>query len=427
MNSVVVSHPTKVVEGVVSLPASKSISNRLLILKTVAGFKDIEIHNLSNARDTQILQSILTSPLSFGEGLGVRSLDVQDAGTAMRFLTAYLSCIDGEWIITGSERMQQRPIGALVQVLRSMGADIEYLKNQGYPPLKIRGKKLKGGKVSVDASVSSQFISALLLVSPMFSEPLELHLENDMVSTSYINMTLQLMRQWGANFIWNNHIITVENKTYHKPASTLFVESDWSAASYFYSIIALAKDGEIMLPNLARNSLQGDSVCPELFEQLGVSTQFTNGGILLKKTKSKLKKTNKQVEKFAYNFINCPDIAQTLAVCCAAKNILTNLRGLQTLTLKETNRIDAIKTELGKFNHLQAKEISSPKNAIHIHPKLKIKDVTIATYNDHRMAMSFAPLALRCNQITIENPSVVDKSFPHYWNELQKLGFLIAS
>lgn len=413
MNSVVVSHPTKVVEGVASLPASKSISNRLLILKAVAGFTDVEINNLSDARDTQILQNILSNLDSHN------TLDVQDAGTAMRFLTAYLSCIDGEWILTGSDRMQQRPIGALVNVLRSMGADIEYLKNKDYPPFKIHGKKLKGGSVIVDASISSQFVSALLLISPLFKEPLELHLENDLVSTSYINMTLRLMRQWGASFTWNNHIISVENKAYQKPTEKVFVESDWSAASYFYSILALAKEGEITLPNLVKNSLQGDSICPDLFEQLGVSTQFTGNGILLKKKGAR-------AEKFAYNFINCPDIAQTLAVCCAAKHIFTDLRGLQTLALKETNRITALKTELGKFSRVPAKEVKSLKSSIHIHSKLKIQDVSIATYNDHRMAMSFAPLALCCNKIIIENPSVVDKSFPHYWDELQKLGFLVV-
>ncbi|HTA60883.1 MAG TPA: 3-phosphoshikimate 1-carboxyvinyltransferase [Bacteroidia bacterium] len=408
MSSVKVSHPTKIINGTVNLPASKSIANRLLLMKAVAGFTDVEIHNLSNARDTQILESILNN-LSANA-----TIDVHDAGTVMRFLTAYVSCLEGEWIITGTERMQQRPIGALVNVLRNIGAEIEYLKNENYPPLKIRGKQLKGGKIEIDGSISSQFISALLMISPLFTEPLELHIKNDLVSKPYVDMTLKLMQQWGINYTWKENVISIDNKPYQKPTEKIFVESDWSAASYFYSILSLAKQGEITLPYLFKNSLQGDCACIELFADLGVSTAFTNDGVVLKKT-------NQAKNKIEYNFLNCPDIAQTLAVCYAAKNVQASLQGLQTLSIKETDRIDALKTELGKFGV----ELVISANSIQINSKFKAQDSKIETYKDHRMAMSFAPLALCCNTIEIENPTVAEKSFPHFWDELKKTGFTI--
>ena len=407
MNSIVISHPTKILRGIVNLPASKSISNRLLLMKAVAGFSDMEIHNLSNARDTQILERILSNLHSN------KTIDVHDAGTVMRFLTAYISCIEGEWILTGSERMQQRPIGALVDVLRNMGADIEYVGNENYPPLKIHGKKLKGGKIDIDGSVSSQFISALLMISPLFTEPLELHIKNELVSTPYVEMTLKLMEEWGVSYEWKQNIISVSNKPYQKPTEKVFVESDWSAASYFYSMLSLAKEGEITLPYLFKNSLQGDSVCAGLFEDLGVLTEYTDKGVIMKKTKP-------NENTFSYNFINCPDIAQTLAVCCAAKTIKARLQGVQTLSIKETDRIAAIKTELEKFGA----EILVTKHSIQINPShISYLISHISTYQDHRMAMSFAPLALCCNKIEIENPTVVEKSFPHFWKELEKIGF----
>ena len=416
MSSVVISHPTKVVNGTVNLPASKSIANRLLLMKAVAGFKDLEIHNLSNARDTQILNGILSDLGS------TNTIDVHDAGTVMRFLTAYLSCLEGEWVLTGTERMQQRPIGALVNVLRNLGADIEYLNNENYPPLKISGKKLKGGRIDIDGSISSQFISALLLISPLFTEPLELHIKNELVSTPYVDMTLKLMKQWGANYTWKENIISVNNTPYKKPTGNVFVESDWSAASYFYSILSLAKEGQITMPHLFKNSLQGDSICTQLYNDLGVYTEFTNDGVIFKKT-------NHTTNKFEYNFLNCPDIAQTMAVSCAAKNIETNLQGLQTLSIKETDRIFAIKTELEKFGM----EVLTTAHSIKINPSQisnltsQISNLTsqISTYKDHRMAMSFAPLALCFDKIEIENQAVVEKSFPHFWNELQKIGFVI--
>ncbi len=412
MTNVSISHPAKILNGTVNLPASKSISNRLLLIRAVAGFKDVEIHNLSNANDTVILESILSNLKSNNQ------INAHDAGTVMRFLTAYLCCIEGEWILTGTERMQQRPIGALVNVLESLGADIEYIKKENYPPLKIKGKKLKGGKIEIDGSVSSQFLSALLMISPFYEEPLELHIKNNLVSVPYVEMTLKLMQQWGAIYTWKENIICVENKPYQKPREKVFCESDWSAASYFYSMLLLAKSGEIRLPYLFENSLQGDSVCANIFEKLGVSTIFMEQGVVLNKSKS-------YTNHFEYDFINCPDIAQTLAVCCAAKNIDAHLIGLQTLAIKETDRIAAIKTELEKFGVSVTTII---KNEIKIHSKkgLNTQYPILNTYNDHRMAMSFAPLALCLGKIEIENPDVVEKSFPHFWDELKKIGFSVT-
>ena len=410
MSNVIVSHPTKITNGIVTLPASKSISNRLLLMRAVAGFEDVEIHNLSNARDTVILNGILSNLKNNNQ------IDVHDAGTVMRFLTAYLSCREGEWILTGTERMQQRPIGALVNVLRELGAQIEYVKNENYPPLKIKGKKLKGGKIEIDGSVSSQFLSALLMIAPLYNEPLELHIKNDLVSVPYVDMTLKLMKQWGANYTWNKNVITVENAPYQKPKQKVFCEGDWSAASYFYSILSLAKEGEITLPYLFDNSLQGDSVCSKIFEKLGISTVYEEFGIVLKKNKS-------ATNYFEYDFINCPDIAQTLAVCCAAKGLDTRMIGLKTLAIKETDRISAIKTELEKFGLV----ISVTEQSIKIQSNkgLDPQSSSLNTYKDHRMAMSFAPLAMTLNKIEIEDPYVVEKSFPHFWEELKKIGFVI--
>ncbi len=415
MSKLVLSHPTKVANGIINLPASKSISNRLLLMRAVSGFADLEIENLSNARDTVILNNILSNLAKNNH------VDAHDAGTVMRFLTAYLSCKEGEWILTGSERMQQRPIGVLVGVLKSLGADIEYVNKQNYPPLKIKGKKLQGGKIEIDGSVSSQFLSALLMISPLYMEPLELQIKNNLVSVPYVEMTLKLMQQWGINYNWKNNVISVQNTLYKTPSEKLFVESDWSAASYFYSILSLANEGEITLPHLHKNSLQGDSVCAELFVQLGISTAYIEKGLVLSKN-------NFTKENFEYDFVNCPDLAQTLAVCCAAKNISASLTGLQTLVLKETDRIAALKTELEKFGV----DIITGKDFIKITAKPdpdsyrdRNRKLCIQTYNDHRMAMSFAPLATCLDKIEIENSEVVEKSFPHFWEELKKVGFSI--
>jgi 3-phosphoshikimate 1-carboxyvinyltransferase len=378
-------------------------------MRAVAGFNNLTIHNLSNARDTVVLDGIL-------KGLSTNTVaDVHDAGTVMRFLTAYLSCREGEWILTGAERMQQRPIGALVDVLRKIGAGITYEKKEGYPPLRIKGKKLTGGKVEIDGSVSSQFLSALLMVAPLFKEPLHLYIKNELVSVPYVKMTLDLMSQWGLGHTWSGNVIVVENNAYMRPKDEVFVESDWSAASYFYSILALAKSGEIKMPHLWKHSQQGDSVCSEIYAKLGVSSEFSVDGVTLKKS-------GHNDTRFKYDFIKCPDIAQTLAVTCVGNGLSAELLGLQTLSIKETDRIGALKNELEKLGA----EVETTSNSIHISPKAKelLTSDVIRTYNDHRMAMSFAPLAM-IKPLRIEDPNVVAKSFPNFWEELKKLGFQV--
>lgn len=405
-----ISHPTGILHGKVQLPSSKSISNRLLLMKAVAGFDDLKIHNLSNARDTVILKGILDKLQTTQE------LDVHDAGTVMRFLTAYVSAREGTWLLTGTERMRQRPVGALVDVLRKLGADIEYIENEGYPPLQISGKKLTGGKVEIDGSVSSQFISALLMIAPLFDKPLELQIRNELVSVPYVQMTLSLMEAWGAEYEWKGNIISVKNIPYKRPGDKVFVESDWSAASYFYSFLLLAKGGELEIPFLEENSLQGDRVCAQLYERLGVTTEFRKESVILKKT-------TQTASSFSYDFLKCPDIAQTLAVSCAAKNIPAKLDGLKTLSIKETDRILALKKELGKIGC----GIASSADSVKI-PQFNVQHSTlnICTYHDHRMAMSFAPLALVLDEIEVDDAGVVNKSFPYFWEELKKLGFKLV-
>lgn len=412
---ITLSHAGNSLSGRVSLPASKSIANRLLLIRAVAGLDKLAIHNLSDARDTVILQGILHD---FGK---VSEINVHDAGTVMRFLTAYLSARPGTWKLTGAERMQQRPIGPLVHVLRSLGAQIEYEKREGFPPLIIKGAALKGGAVEIDGSVSSQFISALLMIAPLYTEPLRLIVTNQLVSAPYIQMTLHLMKRWGAIYNWEGNVITVQNRAYTAPAYPVFVESDWSAASYFYSMLALAGKGELEMPHLFGNSLQGDSVCAAIFGQLGVNTAFTDSGVVLSK--------NDRCEKlFRYDFINCPDIAQTLAVCCVGLGVEGQLHGLQTLAIKETDRIAAIQHELEKIGF----KAGVTQDSIHIPPHAwPLPDAgnqeaqwLIKTYKDHRMAMSFAPLALR-RQLLIDDEHVVEKSFPRFWSELKKLGFQV--
>lgn len=399
-------HGSGRVEGVVRLPASKSIANRLLLMRAVAGFDDLNIENLSDARDTRILNEILSS-LSGGG-----TVDVHDAGTVMRFLTAYLATRPGEWTLTGTTRMQARPVGALVETLRTLGAEITYLSKEGFPPMLVSGKKLKGGRVCIDGSVSSQFISALLMIAPLFKETLELEIKNQTVSVPYIEMTLRLMKDWGAVYNWNGNIIRVENKKYERPAVPVLVESDWSAASYFYSIIALAGEGKLRLPGLFNQSLQGDRVCADIYSRLAVSTKFEHNAVILTKG-------GQPVEELEYDFIKCPDIAQTVAACCAGLGVKAKLSGLQTLTVKETDRIAALKAEIGKTG--AAVDITA--TTLVIDPPRPIKGkLAFATYGDHRMAMSFAPLAL-LTPVDVEDPEVVEKSFPRFWTELKKLGF----
>lgn len=393
----------------VQLPGSKSLSNRWLILKEVLKLNNT-LNNLSTAKDTQ---DLIKAIQQFHEGKN-NTIDVGHAGTDMRFLTAYLSTQKGEWILTGSQRMKERPIKELVNALRLLGAEIFYLENEGYPPLKIIGKELKESKTEINAGVSSQFISALLLIAPGFKEGLDITLTGNVVSLSYIEMTIHLLEQAGFKVDCTSDQISVRPAPAELPGFNVFVEPDWSSASYWYSIVALTNLAEITLPGLHLPSLQGDSALPDIYKNFGVSSEFVNGNLVLSK---KLGNTS----FFEYDFKNCPDIAQTVAVTCLALKIDCKLTGLSTLKHKETDRLSAMKTELEKFDALVniTSDSLELKNTAPKDPQEKIQ---VNTYNDHRMAMSFAPLALWYENIDIVDPEVVKKSYPEFWSHLKAIG-----
>ena len=399
--------PEERLRASVQLPASKSISNRALILNALS-YSPYDIQNLSDCDDTEVMVKALNSDS--------RDFDIKAAGTAMRFLTAFLSKIVGEWTITGTERMKNRPIKLLVDALNSLGARIEYIEKEGYPPLRIFGSALQGGEISLAGGVSSQYISALLMIAPLMEKGLTLHLERNIISRPYINLTLQLMEQFGVKAIWNGQTIKILPQEYKPIRFT--VESDWSAASYWYSIMALSKNAEIELLGLFKNSLQGDAAGAKLFAQLGVGTTFTDRGVVLKYN-------GNAVKKLIYNFVNEPDLAQTFVVTCVLLNIPFRFTGLQSLKIKETDRIEALKTELRKLGYLLTDSNDSilEWNGERCEPEA---DPIIATYEDHRMAMAFAPAALVLPKgLKVADPEVVTKSYPAYWEDLRKAGFAL--
>ncbi len=414
---VILRKPEKIRNSKINLPGSKSLSNRVLMIKALSGLK-FSIKNISDSDDTQHLLEALSAI----EHATSPTIDIGHAGTDMRFLTAFLALRSGTYELTGSERMQQRPIKELVDVLKKLGADISYKHKEGYPPLFISGKSLKGGSTAIKGNVSSQFISALLLVSPYFETGLELIIENDMVSKPYIDMTIETMREFGAEVLVNNHKITVSPKPYTYDKAEYLIESDWSAASYFYSLLALSPvNAQFTLSGLFKNSLQADAVCSSIYTSFGIETKFETTEIHISK------KTISSLSKFEHDFINCPDIAQTLACTCAGLNIPFYLTGLQTLKVKETDRILALKNELQQFGvNLQV-----TNETISYEPKgilpVGLSTLEIATYKDHRMAMSFAPLCLVVDTMTIKNAEVVSKSYPEFWEDLKQTGMTIEA
>ena len=397
-----------IVKGVVHLPTSKSISNRLLIMSALSENKLIP-KELSDSDDTNVMLNILNS--SFPEH------NAGHAGTAMRFLTAYFACKPGEVMLTGSERMKNRPIAVLVDLLTELGATIEYAGKKGFPPLKIKGAKLKGGKRSINSEVSSQYISALLLIAPYLHGGLDLSLKGNMVSASYINLTLQLMKRAGIRYSWNNNNIKIEEGNYH--AGVFHVEPDWSAASYWYEMVALAEEADIFMPGLTSDSLQGDAALALIFESLGVKTVFEENGVSLVKTKP-------TTDFFEYDFTLNPDLVQTLIPACVLKNIAFRFIGTQTLRIKETDRILALHNEMKKFG-VQL-DYTENGDCIAWDGKTvfkQVESVLIDTYEDHRMAMGFAPIALVSREININDPNVVSKSYPGYWKDLAMTGFQV--
>ncbi len=398
-----IKHITKECRGKLNITGSKSETNRLLLLQAfIPGFK---IKNKSNSEDSKLMSAALRSKDEI--------INVNHAGTAMRFLTAYFSQIDGrEVLITGSKRMQERPIKILVDALNSIGADIRYDKKNGYPPLRIRGKKLEGGLITLPANISSQFISALIMLGPFVEKGIELKLTGEITSKSYIKMTLLLLERFGIQAKFEGQTIKVEfNNSPKKIDQT--VESDWSSASYIFSIVALSKESEIFLKTFKPKSLQGDSVILKIYKKLGVSSFFNGNELLLKKENSKLPK------KIYYDLSNSPDIAQTITVTCFGLGIECELVGLHTLKLKETDRLFALYTELKK---LGANIIVTDKSLYLSSNSSFINNCSIATYDDHRMAMAFAPLSLKV-PLSIQDASVVSKSYPDFWNDLIQLNF----
>ena len=397
------------------LPASKSISNRALIIQalTKGGMMP---ENLSDCDDTEVII----------RGLGKQSeiIDIKAAGTAMRFMTAYLSATEGEHTITGTERMKHRPIGILVDALRYLGAEIEYVGEEGYPPLRIRGRQLEGGTLLIAGDVSSQYISALLMIAPILTKGLELKLTGNIISRPYIDLTLHLMHEFGVAAEWSDFdTIRVKPQPYQQRAYT--IESDWSAASYWYEILALTDDtqSKVALQGLKDGSRQGDSTVRYIFSLLGIKTSFkekdVNG-----MPEALLTRHSRMLNRMDYDFTNQPDLAQTLIAVCPVLGIPFHFTGLGTLKIKETDRIEAMKREMEKLGYILHEEEGTALSwtGERCEP---MTQPTIDTYEDHRMAMSFAPLAIKLGEIRINNPEVVSKSYPHYWADLRKAGFKI--
>lgn len=395
---------TQTLSGEIQLDGSKSISNRALIIRALCS-EDFDIHHLSTSDDTNALLAGLKTD---GE-----IIDVGAAGTTMRFLTALCACSSNKTTtLTGSSRMKQRPIGILVTALRKLGADISYTENEGFPPLRINGKKLEGGELQMEAGVSSQYLSAMLMIAPTLEKGLQLTLIGDLVSRPYLEMTLKLMERFGVKHHWDNNTIAIAPQTYK--AAEFTVEADWSAASYHYALAALAQKANIRLYGLFNNSLQGDAALVEMMKPLGIISTFGEGFVDLEKTKT-------TTDFFEYDFLECPDLAQTLAVVCAGLKINARFTGLQTLAIKETDRTAALQTELAKINTRFFEE-ENGWNLVAT-DNFTNKTPTIATYHDHRMAMAFAPLAMVLSKgIYIEDPMVVTKSYGQFYEDFMKLG-----
>ena len=402
---------SKLSDAQITLSGSKSISNRVLIIQALSKTEE-PIYNLSNSNDTQIMKRLLknSNDLLFDAG---------DAGTAFRFMAAFLALKPGKHFLTGSQRMLKRPIAVLVDALNKLGANITYSGKKGFPPLSISTGQFENAiaEISVDASVSSQYISALLMIAPYLPFGLKIKTENAIVSEPYIDMTISLMGNFGVFVSKYENCLQVDPSKYQLKPYT--IESDWSSASYFYSIALLSKQNiNISLKTLYRESIQGDSQIAEIMKKFGISTEYKENGLI------EISNRNKKIPAyFEYDFTNCPDLAQTLALVCAAMNVPAVLKGLQTLRIKETDRIEALKTELGKMGA----ELNADFSELNIKKGIDCNVVpdVINTYNDHRMAMSFAPLTLIYDSLKFDDAEVVSKSYPEFWEDLKKLGFTV--
>jgi 3-phosphoshikimate 1-carboxyvinyltransferase len=406
LETVRISRKSELKGSIEGLPSSKSLSNRALIIEALAGGQSL-VSNLSTARDTTLMRSLVPSPQL--------EIDVMDAGTTMRFLTAYFALTDRRKVITGSARMKERPIGLLVDALRAIGATIEYRGREGFPPIETKGfKAQKKNAVSIPGNVSSQYISALMMVAPALPNGLTITLTGNVGSRPYLEMTASLMRHFGSEVTVGPAEIYVPSGSY-KPVPYR-VEPDWSAASYWFAFAALSESANILLPGVGPQSLQGDIAIIEIMHHLGVTATFEKAGLSLTRGRSQM--------DLSWNFVDCPDLAQTVLPVCAVLGIPGTFTGLESLIIKETDRIAALRTELGKLG------ASLPESAPGIWKldpgRVSASSVRFSTYHDHRMAMGLAPLATRM-EVTIDDPRVVDKSYPTYWNDMRSLGFEIST
>ena len=437
-HNIILTKQGKTANGTVQLTGSKSECNRALIIEALSEGK-VKVENMSDAADAVTLKAMLgvqsqevppliiktqvvdehgtiikTSAPVITQGRTIsHEINIGPAGTAMRFLTAYLPLQGKEVTLTGSERMQQRPIGILVDAMRKLGAGIDYVNNEGYPPIKIHsGFQQQTNRISIKGDISSQYITALLLIASSLPQGLSLEIEGELTSRPYVEMTLAMLRQAGIQHSWADNVITIENQPFAE--TTLLVEPDWSAASYWYAIAALSDEAELFLPGLTSYSLQGDSVITELMANFGITSQFKDGGV-------HLIKEPKPIFRKIFDLKECPDLAQTIIVVCAALGHDASFTGLETLKIKETDRILALQTELAKIGvkliekglvyKLDCSEKQIPQRMF------------VSTYDDHRMAMAFAPLATLIPELEIEDADVVEKSYPAFWTDLEKVGF----
>jgi 3-phosphoshikimate 1-carboxyvinyltransferase len=423
MQNIILKRNNKLINGTVNLTGSKSECNRALIIEALSNGK-VVVENISDAADAVLLagilrkssEAVLADDNSELENYKSDIVDIGPAGTAMRFLTAYYAIQQDEVILTGSKRMKERPIGILVDALRVLGANIDYEENDGYPPIKLKGGfKQQTNKISIKGNISSQYITALLLIASSLPEGLELHIEGDLTSRPYVEMTLAMLETAGVKHNWQGNVISIAKQDF--ATTTLSVEPDWSAASYWYAIAALADEAELFLTGLTAYSLQGDSVITEIMANFGITSQFKDGGV-------HLKKENKPISRREFDLKECPDLAQTVIVVCAALNHEASFTGLETLKIKETDRILALQTELGKMGVklIEKDEVYT----LDCSGKFIPDNIFINTYHDHRMAMAFAPLALILPKMEFENGPVVEKSYPAFWTDLEKQGFEVV-
>ncbi len=398
-----ISKPNKELKGVVELEGSKSITNRTLIIKALCN-QYFDIHRFSGSEDSLTLVELINS--------SDKILRAKDGGTTFRFLLAFLAIHEGDVILTGSEQLIDRPIAPLVDAIADLGGEIEYLGKPGFPPVLVRGKLLQGNKVEVDVSMSSQFVSALLLIAPVLRNGMIIRLKGKMVSSPYIQMTLNVMKHFGIHYEWTQNIITVTHQEYS--ARDYTIEGDWSAASYYYAMAALADEVDLKIMNLNRISVQGDAVIARMMENFGIMTTYIDNGI-------RLTKSENRTRNFDYDFTNCPDLAQTMLGICAGRQIPGVIRGISTLQYKETDRMKAMAKELTKAGM----ELENQGEEWKLSPAIVNRGEVpeFDTHGDHRVAMSLAPLAMMHDSIIINKPSVVRKSYPGFWDDIQKLGF----